>query len=98
VYLAVERWITEKHPGIVPSEGFWTNLGAICLTYGLVLVTWVFFRAGTFGDAFLLIQALFRLRVDALGTGVSHLVLVALVTVGLLIAHAVLRESSLEEV
>jgi hypothetical protein len=45
-----------------------------------------------------LIQALFGFRADALGTGVSSMVLVALVTVGLLVTHRVLRDTSLEEV
>jgi D-alanyl-lipoteichoic acid acyltransferase DltB (MBOAT superfamily) len=97
-YLAVERWITERYRDRLPSGGFLTDLGVTGLTYGLVLITWVFFRAGTFGDAFLLIQALFGFRPDTLVTGLSSMVLVALVTVGLLVTHRVLRDTSLEDV
>jgi len=70
-------------------------LGA--LTYGMVLITWVFFRAQTFGDAWTLLQTMFRFGDAPAGFAGASSLLVALVTAGMLGGHAYLRHRTLEE-
>ena len=90
-YLGIERWLGERSltPRVPPV------LGAL-LTYALVLFTWVFFRAQSFGDGWLLIQAMFGMRADSLDLGTGNALLVVLVTLGLLFSHWMLRDDSIE--
>src|SRR5215213_9093243 len=48
-YLAVERWLKARFAGWRPGPGAIVGLGL--LTYALINVTWVFFRAKTFTGA-----------------------------------------------
>jgi D-alanyl-lipoteichoic acid acyltransferase DltB (MBOAT superfamily) len=97
-YLAVERAIKGSRGEGRPAPRLATRLSLAALTYLLVLVTWVFFRAGGFQDAWLILQAMANLRPDELGTGVGQMGLVVLVTVGLLAWHWHLRERGFQRV
>jgi alginate O-acetyltransferase complex protein AlgI len=97
IFLVLERvfhWGLEKAK-ITPARGlhFLAGVG----TFVVVCFTWVFFRAADFGSAARLVSAM----VGAFPTGgavlsTRELLQVGLVTAGLLIAHARLRNIGLE--
>ncbi|MBF8293172.1 MAG: hypothetical protein HW392_1999 [Steroidobacteraceae bacterium] len=69
------------------------------LTYALVNVTWVFFRAHTFGDAARILQGMFGFATDA----EPVLATIYMIKVGVLVASIVatqwlMRERELEQV
>src|SRR6185503_13969212 len=51
LYLAGERWIREKTGVVGDPVGPWNRLALALVTYFLVNLTWVFFRAHDFGGA-----------------------------------------------
>jgi len=55
-YLAVERWLKARFAGWKPGPGAIVALGL--LTYLLVNITWVFFRAKTFTGAATMLQSM----------------------------------------
>jgi hypothetical protein len=63
----------------------------------MVCFTWVFFRAADFPTAFTLLKAMTLGAPNLLGVGVFEAVSVAVITVGLLGAHWILRNSTLED-
>lgn len=95
VYLVGERLVRR----VVEPSPLWETTYAraflIVLTFVLVCFAWVFFRATSFSQAFLLCRAMF-----GAGSGASHPTLAwALVPVaGLITAHVAMRNTTLEEV
>ncbi|MEL6660455.1 MAG: MBOAT family O-acyltransferase [Bacteroidota bacterium] len=92
LYLGVERYLRER------VQVNWTTakmrLAAIG-TYFLVLITWVFFRAPSFGKAWEMLTAMFLL--DWSGAVLLQelaIIAVALVTIGLLVIHWRMRDTS----
>jgi alginate O-acetyltransferase complex protein AlgI len=98
-YLAIERLLKAliKPPVWIGTFGGKLLIGAV--TYVAVLVAWVYFRAANFEAAGRLIGGMFGThpRPDAILT-TREILQVALVTVGLLIAHWSMRETSIEAV
>src|SRR3954449_4085358 len=98
-YLAIERLIKAvvRPAPWMNSFGIQLLIGAI--TYFAVLVAWVYFRASDFGTASRLIGGMFgaHSRPDAI-LSTREILQVALVTIGLLIAHWSMRETSIEAV
>ena len=98
-YLAIERLLKAlvKEAGWIQTWPMKLFLGAI--TYVAVLVAWVYFRASSFPSAARLINGMFgaHARPDAI-LSTREILQVGLVTVGLLIAHWSMRETSLEAV
>jgi alginate O-acetyltransferase complex protein AlgI len=100
LYLVLERVLRA-----VFKDAAWTShLGVQVLlglaTYVAVCVTWVFFRAGDFGSAMRLLLAMagqLPIAGDAI-LPTREILQVALVTAGLLAAHWLLRDTSLEAV
>src|SRR3954464_14284034 len=98
-YLVIERIVR-----IFYEDAAWTNHFAVRFAVGLttyvaVLVAWVYFRASDFGTASRLIGGMFgaHSRPDAI-LSTREILQVALVTIGLLIAHWSMRETSIEAV
>ncbi|MBT8479691.1 MAG: MBOAT family protein [Gemmatimonadetes bacterium] len=100
LYLGVERFIRERwgDAKVASTAGFRFFLAL--LTYFLVNLTWVFFRAQSFGQAWTMTRTM-------LGFGVEGSVLVLstylvttviVVTVGMLAVHWFMRSRRLEEV
>jgi alginate O-acetyltransferase complex protein AlgI len=95
LYLVGERVVRR----VVPASPAWdttlVRAGLALLTFALVCVAWVFFRAGTFAQAFRIVAAMFG---D--GHGATHVALAwSLVPVGCLLAiHGALRATTLEAV
>lgn len=62
-YLCAERSLKARFDGYRPGPLAWLALGL--LTYALVNVTWVFFRASTFSKAWQVLNGMLGLNVDA---------------------------------
>jgi alginate O-acetyltransferase complex protein AlgI len=99
LYLVLERLLRA-----IFKNAAWPRHAAVQLllalgTYAAVCLTWVFFRATDFPSAARLLQALFGAfpQGDAL-LATREFLQVGLVTVGLLTAHRLLRDTSLEAV
>jgi alginate O-acetyltransferase complex protein AlgI len=99
IYLAIERWIRERFTGarIAGTPGF--RIGIALVTYVLVNITWVFFRAPDFETAWRLTRSMTGLTTGGeLVLSTDHVARVVVVTVGMLIVHWTMRNRSVEEV
>lgn len=79
LYLCVHRWYPKKSPRTADDAFRPSDVLATAVTFLFVAFAWIFFRAGTFTEAFEVIGGIFTLRAGAID--VSALALVALVTV-----------------
>jgi alginate O-acetyltransferase complex protein AlgI len=98
-YLAIERLLKAFVKPMPWIESFAGKLLIGAITYVAVLIAWVYFRASDFGTASRMIGAMFgrHARAEAI-LSTREILQVALVTIGLLIAHWSMRETSLEAV
>jgi alginate O-acetyltransferase complex protein AlgI len=98
-YLAVERWLQERFAGRQVATGWWTRMGLALLTYLLVNLTWVFFRASDFPSAWRLLRSMLGFGEEA-GKVLywNGIVAVAGVTAAMLVAHWRMRDTTLEAV
>ena len=97
LYLSVERLLRSRFSGNKPGPVMLVLFGL--LTYALVNVTWVFFRATSFGKAWQVLGGMFGANSDAkpiLPT--VHLVMVTLIVSGIVCAHWLMRNRTLESV
>lgn len=95
VYLAVERMLRSRFANYRP--GPLALFGFAMLTWTLVNITWVFFRASTFGKAWDVLGGMFGAHPHAkLLLGTFDLLSVGVITAGILFAHWQLRERTLE--
>ncbi len=101
-YLAVERWLGGRAMArrIEGERSFAGKLGLGLLTYFLVNLTWVFFRADDFPTAWRLIRSMFGFSGDAPGTPLPtlYVLFVSVTTVILVTAHWLMRDRTLEDV
>jgi alginate O-acetyltransferase complex protein AlgI len=95
LYLSVERVLRSRFAGYSPGPLAVFALGM--LTYALVNITWVFFRAHTFGKAWIVLRGMFG------GNGhtepilhTAQLVMTLLIVAGLVAAHWIMRRQTLE--
>ena len=98
-YLAIERLLKALVKPKPWLDNFAAKLLIGAVTYFAVLVAWVYFRASSFASAGRLIQGMFGIhaRPDAI-LSTREILQVGIVTLGLLIAHWSMRETSLEAV
>ena len=97
LYLAAERWLRTRFPGYAPGPAMLLAFGL--LTYLLINLTWVFFRAASFGTAWSVLRAMFGANAGAkplLDT--FSLISVGLIVAGMLATHAWMRRKTLESV
>jgi alginate O-acetyltransferase complex protein AlgI len=95
LYLSVERMLRTRFAGYRPGPLLLLGIGL--LTYALVNVTWVFFRAHSFGKAWSVLGSMFGMHADAkpiLPT--VDLVMVGLIVGGIVGAHWWMRNRTLE--
>jgi alginate O-acetyltransferase complex protein AlgI len=94
-YLAAERWLRRRFASYAPGPVAFAMLGV--LTYALVNVTWVFFRAKTFEKAWVVLKGMFGLNA---GTepilAAAHLVAVTVIVGGIVCVHWRMRARTLE--
>jgi len=94
-YLAGERLLRTRFAGYRP--GPWVLFAIALLTYALVNVTWVFFRAHGFAKAWSLLGGMFGAHAQAAPiVPTSGLVLTASIIAALVAAHWWMRERTLE--
>jgi alginate O-acetyltransferase complex protein AlgI len=96
-YLIAERWGRRLLGGERWLKTWPAKLGLVLLTYYLVCLTWVFFRADSLAGALTLIRTMFVGAPDHLALGSANVITVGAITVLLLGAHWSMRDSSLEE-
>ncbi|MCB2157005.1 MBOAT family protein [bacterium] len=97
LYLSAERWLRMRlgHKAWVKTMA--AEVCFILLTYFLVLITWVFFRADDFATAWRLIAAMFgALDGGAVVLPYFDIAAVLIINAGLLLAHWMMRHSSHE--
>ena len=97
LYLAVERMLRGRFRGYEPSPVALLGFGV--LTYALVNLTWVFFRASTFSRAWVVLQGMVGMNGEAkalLPWGV--IILTGVIVGGVVLAHALMRRRTLESV
>jgi alginate O-acetyltransferase complex protein AlgI len=95
LYLSIERALKRRFVGYRPGPLAFIALGL--LTWALVNVTWVFFRARTFGKAWTVLSGMFGFNAKAepiLPT--AHLVAVLAIVGGIVLAHWLMRARTLE--
>jgi D-alanyl-lipoteichoic acid acyltransferase DltB (MBOAT superfamily) len=97
-YLWVERWIKGRFAGRPWSESLAVKLFLLFLTYYLVCITWVFFRARDFSGAFILTKTMLFGGPNLMSVGTFNVALVGATTVALLAGHWLMRHRSLEGV
>jgi alginate O-acetyltransferase complex protein AlgI len=96
-YLAGERLLRSRFSGYRPGPLALLGLGL--LTYLLINVTWVFFRARTFEQAWAVLRGMFGGNAGADPIlPYAHLLPVALIISGLVFAHWQMRNRTLESV
>jgi len=94
-YLAVERGLRSAFANYRPGPLMLVLFGL--LTYALVNITWVFFRAHSFGKAWQLLGGMFGANSDAAPIlPTMHLVMVTLIVGGIVAAHWSMRSRTLE--
>ncbi len=95
LYLAVERVLRQRCADYVPGPFAVFGLGL--LTYFLVNVTWVFFRAPDFGKAWSVLRGMFGFNAEAapLIAGV-YVASAAIIVAGIFTTHWLMRRRTLE--
>lgn len=97
VYLSAERGLRARFGDWRPGPVALLALGL--LTYALVNITWVFFRAKDFSKAWAMLRGMFGFNADAPPIlPVVHLAAVALIVGGLFATHWMMRNTTLETV
>jgi alginate O-acetyltransferase complex protein AlgI len=99
IYLVGERWLVAALPTGPWRESRAARVAAAAITFALVCLAWVFFRSGTFDQAFALVRAMVGLstgeETSQLASVDRTLVLAAIGAI--LVTHAGMRDTSIEE-
>jgi len=94
-YLGVERALRRRFSGYRPSA--LALFGFAVLTYALINVTWVFFRAKGFAKAWLVLNGMLGMNAAAVPIiSAVQLLIVAIIVGGLVATHWLMRNSTLE--
>jgi alginate O-acetyltransferase complex protein AlgI len=94
-YLAAERMLRARFSGYCPGP-FALFLFAL-LTYTLINITWVFFRADSFGEAWTIMSGMLGMNTGATPIlPTVHLTMVTLIVSGIVFAHWQMRRQTLE--
>jgi len=99
LYLAAERMFREAIPEQPWFKALWFRIAMALLTYFLVNITWVFFRAQTFADAQIMLASMFA-HAEAPKKVLywNHILPALVVVAGMVFAHWRLRATTLEAV
>ena len=99
LYLAVERYLNERFAGRRLATTVWSRFALALLTYLLVDLTWVFFRAQDFPSAWRLLRSMFGVGQDVEKVLYwNGIIEVAVVTVVMLTIQWRMRDTTLEAV
>ncbi len=98
LYLAVERFATRAFAGARVATTTVFKVSLALLTYFLVNLTWVFFRAQEFSSAWLMIKSMFGLSPDGKKLLPTVFVFEVTVTIAvMLLVHWKMRDRTLED-
>ena len=98
-FLAIERWLKETFAGARIARTALFQVAMALVTYIAVNITWVFFRAQDFPQAFSMLVSMFGLQTEATAVlPTIRIIEVIVVTVALVGIHWLMRERSLEDV
>jgi alginate O-acetyltransferase complex protein AlgI len=98
LYLAAERWARGMSGVAGDPVRAWNRLALALLTYFLVNITWVFFRATDFGGAARVLAGMFGLAAGAepvLPT--IYMIKVVVIVTGILVVQWLMRNRTVEE-
>jgi len=99
LYLAGERWIRSRTGVTGDPVRIGNRLALALLTYFLVNITWVFFRAETFAGAFRVLGGMFGLAGDAVAVlPTIFIIKAAVIVAGIVTVQWLMRNRELEEV
>lgn len=98
-YLIAERLLREKFHYINIKDQFFAQLFFGLLTFFLVTITWVFFRASTFDQAFTIVSAMFSFDLNGSSSlNNKSIVLVLFIMLITLITNWYLKNKELEKI
>jgi alginate O-acetyltransferase complex protein AlgI len=98
VYLAAERWLKQVTARWRLLDGVASKLLLALVTYGLINITWVLFRAKTLSAAVAMLGAMAGLHANAEAVLPTVKILETVVCIiGILLAHWYTRERTLED-
>lgn len=99
LYLAIERMLKKTWGDVAWIKRRMIQVLLALLTYLLINVTWVFFRAQSFPQAFGMVQSMLGLNPEGKAVlATIHMILVSVVTLGMVFTHWRMRNTSLEAV
>jgi len=97
LYLSVERWLRARFKGFTPGRA--TLLGLALLTFLLINITWVFFRAKTFGGAGTVLKGMAGMQVKPEPMiGAGPMIFAIIIVSALFGTHLAMRNTTLEAV
>jgi alginate O-acetyltransferase complex protein AlgI len=97
VYLAAERWLRRRFSWMTP--GPLMLFGIALLTYALINITWVFFRAKDFATAWRMLTAMSGQQAQGVAVlPLVDVVIVSTIIAGLVATHWWMRQRTLESV
>ena len=98
-YLAAERWIRSRTGVGGDPAGAWNRLALALVTYFLVNITWVFFRAETFEGAARILAGMSGLAWDAVAIlPTIYMIKTGVIVAAIVIVQWLMRNRELEEV
>jgi len=100
LYLIIERWLQHHGPKWDVLRRWPGQLALAAVTYGAVCFAWVFFRAGSFSDAYAILRAMGGMPLGPSWSEVklNELGMVAGITVVMFAIHFAMRNTHLEHV
>ncbi|MEY4636038.1 MAG: hypothetical protein RJA55_1836 [Acidobacteriota bacterium] len=97
-YLGVERYLQRTVGPTRLTQAWMFQVALAMLTYFLVNVTWVFFRAADFATAWRLISSMLTLGSGAKVLNAASIAQVVVTIAAMLVVHGLMRERRLEDV
>ncbi|MEO6255416.1 MAG: MBOAT family protein [Sphingomicrobium sp.] len=95
LYLSVERWLKSRFAGFEPGRFTLVMIGV--LTFVLINITWVFFRAHDFAGAATVLRAMAGLQVKPIGMiGALPMAYALVIVAGIVGTHWAMRNQTLE--
>lgn len=99
LYLAAERFLRETMPARDFYKSLWFRVAMALLTYFLVNLTWVFFRAEGFSEAMLFLASMFAMAPKPEKVlYLNEIIPAAIVIAGMVFTHWRMRSTTLESV
>jgi alginate O-acetyltransferase complex protein AlgI len=99
LYLAVERWLRERTGVAGDPLNAWSRFTFALLTYLLVNITWVFFRADDFGGAARVLAGMFGAAPDAPAVlPTIYMIKAAVIVAAIVTVQWLMRKRDLEDV